>query len=146
MFYPSLILILAFAFVAGCDSADIKRSYFRMVGFRGFKMPSASMDPTLRIGDHFVTRVRPYKNEKPRRGDIVVFPYPEDRSKDFVKRLVAFGGEKLEIRNKQVFIDGKPIEEPYKQHTDSRVYQRICQCARQCWPNNHPGRFSLRYG
>ncbi len=51
----------------------------------------------------------------------MVFPYPEDRSKDFVKRLIGFGGEKLEIRNKQVFIDGKPIEEPYKQHDDPKV-------------------------
>jgi signal peptidase I len=92
-----------------------------ILGVRGFWAPSAAMEPTLKVGDHFMARVQPYKSEKPRRRDIVIFPFPEDRSKTFVKRLIGFGGENFEIRNKQVFIDGKPIEEPYKQHIDPRI-------------------------
>jgi signal peptidase I len=108
----------------GCDDPNTRHLPGRILGYRAFYSPSGAMEPTVKVGDHFVARVQPYKSEKPRRGDIVIFPFPEDRSKDFVMRLIGFGGEKLEIRAKQVFIDGKPIEEPYKQHGDSRVLPR----------------------
>jgi signal peptidase I len=58
------------------------------------------------------------------RGDIVVFKYPRELSKDFVKRAVALEGETVEIRNKQIFLDGRPVEEDYKLHRDARVLTR----------------------
>jgi signal peptidase I len=57
-----------------------------------------------------------------RRGDIVVFKYPNDMSKDYVKRVVGLPGETFEIRDKQVLINDKPIEEKYKVHSDAQVY------------------------
>jgi signal peptidase I len=49
----------------------------------------------------------------PRRGDIVVFEYPRDTSRDFIKRVIGLPGETVEIRNNQVFINGRPLDEPY---------------------------------
>ena len=48
-----------------------------------------------------------------RRGDILVFKYPEDPDRDFIKRVIGLPGETLEVRNKKVYINGKPLDEPY---------------------------------
>ncbi|MBN1292141.1 MAG: signal peptidase I [Candidatus Latescibacteria bacterium] len=84
-----------------------------------FKVPSSSMEDTLLIGDHFIAvkflygSKIPFSNKRilkirdPKPGDVLVFKYPEDPSKDFVKRCVAVGGQVLEIKNKEIFVDGK---------------------------------------
>ncbi|MUM76550.1 signal peptidase I [Pseudodesulfovibrio sp. F-1] len=103
---------------------------------QAFKIPSGSMLDTLLIGDHLlVTKFAYdlrlpstvfldttdgkvlYTVSDPERGDIVVFKYPEDETKDFIKRVVALPGETLEIREKVVYIDGQPLDEPYVRHT-----------------------------
>ncbi|MCL6584770.1 MAG: signal peptidase I [bacterium] len=83
---------------------------------QAFKIPSGSMIPTLLIGDHILVNKFIYRFEKPERGDIIVFKYPQDPSRDFIKRLIGKPGDTLEIRNKQVFINGKPLYEPYVIH------------------------------
>lgn len=94
---------------------------------QAFKIPSGSMIPTFNIGDRifvnkFLYSARvPFVNWKlpildikePKRGDIVVFVSPEDPKKDFVKRLIAFGGEKVEIKDGKVLINGRALEEEY---------------------------------
>lgn len=101
---------------------------------QAFEIPTGSMEDTLLIGDHllvnkfayspatnsFERKYLPYKQIK--RGDIVTFKYPEDPTKDFVKRVIALGGEKIQIVNKRVFINGEPLDEPYKFHKDDRIY------------------------
>ncbi|MDD5712074.1 MAG: signal peptidase I, partial [Smithellaceae bacterium] len=57
----------------------------------------------------------------PKRGDIVVFIYPEDRSKDFIKRVIGVAGDSIEIRNKQVFLNGLPLEDKYAVHVDDFI-------------------------
>ena len=86
-----------------------------------FQIPSGSMIPTLEVGDHiFVAKfsyglVVPFSNKKifefrePERGDVIVFKYPQDPSIDYIKRVVALPGEKVEVRNNEVFINGKPM-------------------------------------
>ena len=61
--------------------------------------------------------------ERPiRRGDVLVFRYPEDPRRDFIKRVVALPGETVEIRDKRVFVDGRPLVEPYAFHADDAVW------------------------
>lgn len=91
---------------------------------QAFKIPSGSMIPTFQIGDRiFVNKFLygakvPFTDLKfpavrePKRGDIIVFISPEDGKKDFVKRLIAVGGETVEIKNGKIYIDGRVIEEP----------------------------------
>lgn len=84
---------------------------------RAFRTPSMSMRPTLVLGDFFFVRKTPV-DRSPRRGRIVTIPYPRDPSKTFVKRVVGLPGEVIEIRNKEVFINGVPLNEPYVIHED----------------------------
>ncbi len=103
---------------------------------QAFQIPTGSMEPTLLIGDFLLVNklvyaksVFPYEdkilpNKKIERYDIVVFKYPNDLAKDFVKRVIALEGEKIEIKDKQVYINDQPIPENYKVHSDSQVYTK----------------------
>ena len=76
---------------------------------QAFRIPSASMEPTMKIGDFlFVDKTR-YRRQGPRRGDIVAYRFPADPNKLFLKRVVGLPGETLEIRAKQVFIENSPL-------------------------------------
>jgi signal peptidase I len=94
---------------------------------QAFKIPTPSMEDNLLVGDHllvnkfafgapgtFIDVVLPFREI--RRGDVIVFKYPKDLSKHYVKRVIGLPGDRLHIREKQVFINGKPLSEPYKVH------------------------------
>ncbi len=87
-------------------------------GLRAFKVPSVSMAPTLNPGDHFLAKLERYGLRLPQRGDIVIFPFPEDRSKTFVQRIVGLPGERIQIKDKVVFINGCRLEDPWGVHFD----------------------------
>ena len=79
---------------------------------QAFKIPSGSMIPTLKIGDKLFVSKYIYRFHAPQRGDIIVFKYPEDPKKDFIKRLVAVEGETVEIRDGKILVDGKVLDDP----------------------------------
>ncbi len=92
--------------------------------FAPFKIPSGSMVPTIEIGDHIFASMFSYGIPIPftgtklfpqeiKRGEIVIFPYPLEPSVDYIKRVIAKGGDTLEIKGETVFINGEPREEPY---------------------------------
>lgn len=103
---------------------------------QAFQIPTGSMEPTLLVGDFLLVNKFAYNEsvfpiEKAvlpsrdlQRFDIVVFKYPRELSKDFVKRIVALEGETIEIKDKQVYVNGSPIPEEYKVHNDSQVYSK----------------------
>ncbi len=107
--------------------------FLRAFVIQAFRIPSESMRDTLLVGDFlFVnkfefgpkipfTHVRLPGLRQPRRGDVIVFQFPQDPSKDFIKRCVATGRQTIEIRNKQVYVDGVALKEPYVIHTDPNV-------------------------
>ncbi|MCL2338324.1 MAG: signal peptidase I [Firmicutes bacterium] len=78
-----------------------------------FYIPSGSMEPTLQINDRIIVSKLSYHLTHPHRGDIIVFKYPEDHRRDFVKRLIAVGGETVELRNSVLLINGQPVAEDY---------------------------------
>lgn len=114
--------------------AIIIAMFIRTFIVQAFKIPSGSMLETLQIGDQilvnkFIYGVKiPFTNGKtlipvkdPEKGDIVVFKYPEDPTKDFIKRVVAVAGDTVEIVDKQLFVNGEPVtDEPYAIYTDHR--------------------------
>lgn len=75
-----------------------------------FKIPTTSMVPTLKVGDRLLSNNIIYKIRTPRRGEVVIFKYPEDPKRDFVKRLVGLPGENLEIKSGKIYINGEIIE------------------------------------
>ena len=95
-----------------------------------FTIPTSSMEGTLQVGDFLFVNKALYGAEipgtharlpairEPERGDVVVFQPPHDPARVYVKRLVGLPGDTLEMRGKQLFIDGVPLEEPYAIHSD----------------------------
>lgn len=75
-----------------------------------FKIPSGSMHPTLIEGDRILVNKFIYRFREPRRGDIVVFRYPSDPKRPFIKRLAAVGGDAVEIRDGKVVVNGTPLD------------------------------------
>ena len=98
-----------------------------------FKIPSGSMLPSLQIGDQILVSKFSYGIKLPfimktlipigvpERGDVVVFVYPQDRSKDYVKRVIGVSGDTIEIRNKQLFLNGRLCKDPYAKHYDPLI-------------------------
>ncbi len=101
---------------------------------QAFKIPSGSMIPTLSIGDHilvnkFVYGIKlPFTDRylvrlgDPKRASIVVFKFPGDETKDYIKRIIGLPGDRVEIRDKRVYISGEPLEEPYAVHSDFQIH------------------------
>jgi signal peptidase I len=105
--------------------AVILALFVRTWAVQAFKIPTGSMENNLLIGDHLLVNkfvfgpTRPQVEKKflpvrePRRGDIVVFKYPDEPERDFIKRVIGLPGETLELRNKKVYVNGQPLDEPY---------------------------------
>ena len=117
--------------------AVVFATFARTFVVQAFKIPSGSMEPSLLVGDHIVVNKLVYALEPwlgasgllPRRpvarGDVVVFKYPEDPGRDFIKRCVALPGDLVGLRDKQLYVNGRYVDErDYVQHRDPRTYPR----------------------
>lgn len=80
---------------------------------QNFRIPSGSMIPTLQIQDYIFASKLTYRFNEPKRGDIIVFKYPKDTTRFFVKRLIAVGGESVALKNSKLYIDGHQVAEDY---------------------------------
>ena len=117
---------------------------------QAYKIPSGSMEPTLLIGDHILVNklifglrvpdslfgVRPlagiipygqylFRIEPVHRGDVVVFVFPPDPTKDFIKRVVGVAGDTVEVRDKSVYLNGQKMEDPHAYYQPSENQVRI---------------------
>ncbi|MBU0994015.1 MAG: signal peptidase I [Proteobacteria bacterium] len=115
--------------------AVILAMFIRTFIIQAFKIPSGSMKETLQIGDHilvnkFIYGVKiPFFNislipvTDPEREDVIVFKYPEDPSKDFIKRVVGISGDVIEVKNKELYVNNEiQANKPYVIHSDSRIF------------------------
>jgi len=99
--------------------------FIRAFVVQAFKIPSSSMEPTLLVGDYLLvnkfiygiriphTDIKFFQYRKPERGDVIVFIYPKDPSKDFIKRVIGTEGEKVEIIQNKIFINDRLIDDPW---------------------------------
>jgi len=99
--------------------------FIRAFVVQAFKIPSSSMEPTLQVGDYLLvtkfiygirvpfTDIKFFQVKKPKRGDIIVFIFPKDRSKDFIKRVIATEGEKVEIIENKIYINNQLVNDPW---------------------------------
>lgn len=88
-------------------AAYVKNNYVQ-----SFRIPAASMSPTLMTGDKLFVDKAVYRRSEPKRGDVVVFRYPLDKTRFFIKRVAAFAGESVEIKDGKVCVDGKALDDP----------------------------------
>ncbi|MGE0268733.1 MAG: signal peptidase I [Candidatus Omnitrophota bacterium] len=107
-----LICGIVFAFIMPMVISLPVTMYVRKNIVQAYKIPAGSMSPTLLVGDRILVDKRIYKESAPQRGDLIVFIYPEDKRRDFIKRLIAFEGEKVEIKNDDIYINGELIMDP----------------------------------
>ncbi len=103
---------------------------------QAFKIPSGSMEPTLLIGDHILvnkfiygitiplTEKTLFQFKTPDRGDVIVFIYPEDPSTDFIKRVIGLAGDKIHIKNKQIYINDKPFQDEHGFYSDRNIIKK----------------------
>lgn len=92
--------------------AAILAIFIRTFIFGPYKIPTGSMKPTFMENDKIFVDKLSYRFHAPQRGDIIVFKYPLDRKKDFVKRLAGLPGESIEIRKGVLLVNGKPMTDP----------------------------------
>lgn len=105
-----IIGILFFIFVF--NPLKVIPLYIRANIVQAFKIPTSSMSPTLMAGDRILVNKTIYTNSAPKRGDVIVFKYPEDMKRSFIQRVVGLPNETIEIKNRQVFINGVAIQNP----------------------------------
>jgi signal peptidase I len=113
--------------------------FIRAFIVQAFKIPSSSMEPTLLVGDHILvnkfiygikipfTNTKLFQYKSPKRGDIIVFIFPKDRSKDFIKRVVGTEGEKVEIIRNKIYINDKLIDDPWGHHMEQGDLKKYFQ-------------------
>ena len=92
--------------------AFVLAMFIRTFFVQAFKIPSSSMTPTLEVGDRLLANKLVYKFREPERSEIIIFRYPLNPRKDFVKRLIALPGEEVKIIEGKIYINGKPTENP----------------------------------
>src|SRR5881628_2225658 len=140
---------LAREYIEAIVIAVLLAMVIRQFAVQAFTIPSGSMMDTLLIGDYILVNKFLYGSElplidwrmpairDPRRGDIIVFRYPQDEKRDFIKRIVATPGERVQVRGHQVFVNGRPLQEPYTKFADSGTAHRgdaYCGYAYGCEP------------
>ena len=110
--------------------AVILALFIRTFVVQAFKIPTGSMEPNLLIGDHLLVNkfvFGPYLSGVERtllpmkeiaRGNVIVFKFPEDPERDFIKRVIGLPGEQVEVRHKRVYVNGKLLNEPYAHYLE----------------------------
>lgn len=94
-----------------------------------YRIPSESMLDTLRPGDRVLVNRMVYHLREPRRGDVIVFRYPQDPDVVFIKRIVGVPGDLLEVRDGRLYVNGRRAAEPYVHRTGGRPDPTIAQAA-----------------
>jgi len=118
--------------------------FIRTFVVQAFKIPSGSMLPTLQIGDHLLVNkfiyglripflgTRIFDFHSPERDDVIVFIYPQDPSKDFIKRVEGLPGDRVELRNKTLFINGEKVKDPHAHY--EKISPRLARTPRDNFP------------
>jgi len=97
--------------------AALVAGVLRLVAFEGVYAASGSMEPTLPVGTHALCDKLTYRFRPPRRGEIIVFLSPIPPHEGMIKRIIGIPGDTVELREKAVWLNGQPMEEPYARHT-----------------------------
>ena len=106
------VLKFIFEYADSARSASIFALIIVTLIVQTFKIPTGSMIPTLNIGNHIMVNKLIYYFRKPKRWDVIVFVYPVNPKKDFIKRLVGLPGETIQIKDGSVFINGEKLKAP----------------------------------
>jgi signal peptidase I len=139
------IVIVAWAALLVGDLAMVEplKAYYRAHYAQAFTIPSGAMQPTLLVGDYIMVDKSAYRGRAPQRGDIVVFAYPQDERRDFIKRIIGMPGDTVVVRGQQVLVNDRALAEPYVKldgTTPARASTQpgFCAYAYACEPTKVP--------
>ncbi|MCK5581110.1 MAG: signal peptidase I [Candidatus Omnitrophica bacterium] len=105
-----ILLIAGVLFFYFFNPQSFVSNYLHTNVVQSFSFPSGSMEPTIMKGDRILVDKAAYKTSEPERGDIIVFLYPQDSTRTFLKRLIASGGETVEIKNGDVYVNDELVQ------------------------------------
>jgi signal peptidase I len=114
--WAAVVAVLVCQLVIGSGPLNVRAHV------RAFKVRSGSMEPTLGVGELLIADVKAWNRREPERGDLVIHRLPGEPERMFIKRVIALPGETIEIRDKRVFVDGEPIDDPWATHLDGRTH------------------------
>lgn len=117
--------------------------YNRWTRYQGFKIPSRAMENTVLVGDVLMADMWAYRSREPNRGELVVFRYPPEPERDFIKRCVAVPGDTVEIRDKVLYLNGENAEEDYVTFRDSRTILNAAPAPRSIRTRDNFGPFTV---
>lgn len=106
---PILYFVIALVVIAAVNIVDFRA----LLGVSAFRVPSESSKPALEVGDFIIAQLDPHRRIEPRRGEFWVFLYPGDHRTHYIKRVVAFPGESVELHDGRLHINGEPRTEPW---------------------------------
>lgn len=121
--YNNIIIYIGILILAVSIRVSVQ-GFIKNSIIRTYKLSAVSMEPTLLAGDYILVDLREGA-KNPKKKDLVIFEYPKDPSKDFVKRVVAVSGDTVEIKDKQLIVNGNIIKEEYVVYTDVTTYPTI---------------------
>lgn len=116
-FYNKWYIYLAIIVLSAFVIQPTVISTSRTIWMQAFKMPSGAMEKTLLVGDHFLVDKFRYRLAPPQRFEVIVFRYPWEEDRDFIKRIIALPGERVQLRDRQVYVNERPLQEPYTHYT-----------------------------
>jgi signal peptidase I len=127
--YNRWFIYIAFAVVSLLISEFNTSEFigYAVRGIKAFKNPTSGMEQTMLVGDHFYVNLKAYKDKLPANGDVIVFRYPEDTTKNFIKRVMAAEGDTIEIQNKKVIVNGKAIDDTHASFQDKKIIPALEQ-------------------
>lgn len=89
----------------------------RNIWIQSFTIPSVAMEKTLLVGDYFLVDKFRYRLAPPQHFEVIVFRYPWEEDRHFIKRIIALPGERVQLRDRQVYVNERPLQEPYTHYT-----------------------------
>jgi signal peptidase I len=104
-----IAIFLAFLAICGITVIAVARATPTPMPIRSFSIPAASMEPTLHVGEYLFANMWAFQDQEPARGDVVVFKLPRDPSTIYVKRVIGLPGEKVQVKNGILHIDGQTV-------------------------------------
>lgn len=122
--YNKVYIYIAYFVVLGLIVNPTGAYIIKTYVVKAYKIPAASMEPTLLIGDHILVDKLGSSAKNPERGNIIVFEYSGDSQKEFIKRVVGVGGDTVEIRDKELYVNSVLVRNDYAVNTDTKIFPK----------------------
>ncbi len=136
----------ALEFIAFAAIAVIAAYLLQLLLVKPFEIPSGSMENILMVGDRVLVNRQSYRFGSPKQGDIIVFTTPQEPGVDLIKRVIAVGGDRVRIENGQVFVNDKPLKEPYIRKDSHNFQERVVPSGTMfVLGDNRPNSLDSRY-